>query len=77
MTTMRSGTAASASAPVESTMRLPSNLKPGISIGREPVAMTMLSACDGRRLRRRRPSTSTVLRATSFAVPVRSRSRWP
>ena len=25
-------------------MRLPSNLKPGISIGREPVAMTMLSA---------------------------------
>ena len=25
-------------------MRLPSNLKPGISIGREPVARTMLSA---------------------------------
>jgi hypothetical protein len=41
---MRLGTWSSASAPVESMTRCWSTLKPGISIGREPVAITTLLA---------------------------------
>ena len=59
------------SAPVESTIRLPSNLNPGISIGRDPVAMTMWSACDDRLALAVGPISSTVLRETNRAVPVR------
>ena len=50
-------------------MKFPSNLNPGISIGRDPVASTMLSAWMVTT-----PSfccSSTVLRDVSRAVPVR------
>ena len=70
MTTNFSGTAAKSSAPVESTIRLPSNLNPGISIGRDPVATMMWSAVMSAFL----PSaavSSTVLRETKRATPVR------
>ena len=46
MTPKRFGTSLNASAPVESTMRWPSNFAIGSSIGVEPVASTTCCACE-------------------------------
>ena len=69
MTSRRLGTSLSASAPVESKMRLPSNLKPGISIGREPVAMTMPFCASMPTVLPSAPLTSTRFLPVTVAVP--------